>query len=227
MDILVVTQQGLSAQGNVECDVGEADSGVILQYDKESSDHGNKICLSDDLDEGVSSCSGKGMLKTLLWAWKRQLIKARVEMDRVLMKILEGLKVLGCSSKLGPIPKAFWVGRFKGRKAWACKSRPKSRFTPKPTAVVGFGVKPVLKLGIGAGLVLPDGASSIQLVDHPRKVAMLEATPGIGLGMTILVGVYWYGRFVPASFGSTGDFFFSHLGRKARWFLTRSAGSKA
>lgn len=54
------------------------------------------------------------MLKTLLWVWKRQLIKARVEMDRVLRKILEGLKVLGCSSKFGPLRKAFWVGRSKG-----------------------------------------------------------------------------------------------------------------
>jgi hypothetical protein len=49
MDILAVTQQGLSARGNVECDVGEADSGVVLQYDKESSDQGNKTCLSDDI----------------------------------------------------------------------------------------------------------------------------------------------------------------------------------
>lgn len=36
----------------MECDVGVADSRAVLQYDKESSDQGNKTCFSDVLDEG-------------------------------------------------------------------------------------------------------------------------------------------------------------------------------
>jgi hypothetical protein len=60
---------------------------------------------------------------------------------------------------------------------------------------VGSRVKLALKLGIGTGPVLPDGASSlhIQSVDHPRKAATLEASPVIGLVMTTPVGVYRHG----------------------------------
>ncbi|GLT64328.1 hypothetical protein SLA2020_368310 [Shorea laevis] len=143
----------------MECDVGEADARAGLQYGKESFDQGNKFCLSNGKDVGVRSFSGKGMLKTCLWAWKRELKKARFELDRVLRKILEGSNVLGCFCKFGPFCKAFWVGRFIGRKAWAPKSRSKSCFRSKPIAVVGSGEKHALQLGIGVGPALLDGAS--------------------------------------------------------------------
>jgi hypothetical protein len=104
----------------------------VLQYGKESSAQGNKICLSNDIDEGVSNCSGKGMLKTLLWVWKIKLKKARFELDRILRKILEGLKALGYSLKFRPIRKAFLVGRFEGRMAWALGPSPIHVLVPNP-----------------------------------------------------------------------------------------------
>lgn len=100
------------------------------------------------------------------------------------------------------------MGGLKGGKAWASKFRPRSRFTPKPTAVVGFWVKPVLELVLGAGLVLLVGASSIQPVDLLRKAVLFEATLAIGLGMTVPAGVYRHGGYVLASSSSDGELFF-------------------
>ncbi|GLT69064.1 hypothetical protein SLA2020_412440 [Shorea laevis] len=39
---------------------------------------------------------GKGMMKSLLWAWKGQLVKAKEEVDKAWQMVLEGLEVLGC-----------------------------------------------------------------------------------------------------------------------------------
>jgi hypothetical protein len=80
----------------------------------------------------ISSSYGKGVLQ-----WK---MKVKSKVDMALQKILEGLEVLGCIPKSGQTHKPIFVRRYKGRKLWAtkCKPRTKSQFKSKPNPGLGM-----------------------------------------------------------------------------------------
>jgi hypothetical protein len=52
-------------------------------------------------------------MKSLLWAWKGQLVKAKQEVDKAWQMVLEGLEVLGCIPGSRLTRKPFFVGRSK------------------------------------------------------------------------------------------------------------------
>jgi hypothetical protein len=96
----------------------------------------------------------------LLRDWKRHLVKAKVEFDRVWGKIVEFFRVWAKSIRVGP---------FKGGVAWAPKCKPRPKLISSPQLVLEFRVKfkpktsvvqSAILLGEGAGPFSPGGVSS-------------------------------------------------------------------
>jgi len=81
-----------------------------------SSVQGNVACLPSVADEGEGSLLGKGILQSLVWAWKGHLVNLKIEVDRALRFIHEG--------------QLCWVEQ--GGKKWAPKRKPMPKFISKP-----------------------------------------------------------------------------------------------